>query len=385
MERLSIAIMGLALAGCFPSPKDAGEVESTESDGEASGTASGGATADGETQTDGEPSASDVEWTLELDPGFSVLRMIRTPAGVLVALQGDPSVPMASSEVREYSSSMDLLWSAPLPNAGIGDLEDLGGGEFLAVGVSGESGAYVPTAWRLSCCAAAVSQAYPQDPGADFAWAAAAELRGDGILLVIGRNEDGLEVAELVQIPLALSPPTSVDVLPTWVRGAARTPDGNVLLLGDGGDIDMFYEVGPGGVTEGFGFGGDIGMVGKGDELTLVEFGEDEVSLQPYGEEAWVQVPIPGFAGYYDEFVLDRHTRVGLVHREEDPTGPLVLSEFGDDGVVVRTLALPHQQYDYASARAIAVGEDDAIYLAVGESQPGGGRVEFLHRIAPLE
>lgn len=388
MQRvLTMMIAALVPAACLPPPEDAGEVDPTETSG-ADGGASVTGSDDESSGMDGAPPADvDLDWSLELDPGLWVLHMTRTPQGVLVAFRSDPGAPAPYAEVREYSSTMELLWSAPLPNATISDLEVLGDGEVLAVGTSGGFGELVPTAWRLSCCAAAVVQSYPQDPY--YANISAAALRGDGILLVIHRSgDDGHPVSDLVQVPLSLSPATSVELLPISIYEAARMADGNVLLRGRGhlDSSTFFYEVGPEGVDEGFSFGGAFGMIGKDDELTLMSFAEDVVAVQPFGENEWVQVPVPGLVADDGRFRLDRHARVAFVHGEGDSVGPstLTLTEFDDDGVVARTLTIPHLQYEHADAHAIAVGEDDAIYLAVGESELGVGAAEYLHRIAPL-
>lgn len=384
MQRLSIVMTALALAlgGCLPLPEDAGEVEPTESDGGASGMDTGASgTADDTSETDdGTPAEAELDWTLELTSGGYINRMLRSPNGIVLVLQADPTAPEV--EVREYSSTMELLWSQTLPNAGVGDLDALGGGEYLATGATIMSGTTVPTAWRVSCCSAVASQTYPQE--LDNSSIVVAELREDGIFLAIQRN---LYDATFLLTPPELAPAVTLASPPLTIYNGATTPSGNVLLRIDGGDTDMLYEVQPDGTGAGIGFGGITALVGTGDELTLMTFGEEQVEIQPFGADAWVSVAIPGFNHAYDEFVFDRHDRVVLVRSEGDPGEPttLILTELGEDGVVARTLAIPHLQHEYASSSGVVVGEDGAIYLAVTESGPGEPIASYLHRIAPLE
>lgn len=76
----------------------------------------------------------------------------------------------------------------------------------------------------------------------------------------------------------------------------------------------------------------------------------------------------------------------GLPAGSDEPDGAseLYLLELDDDGTVSRSVTIPHLQHEIIGAAAMAVGEDDAIYLAVGESELGGERRSYLHRIAPL-
>jgi hypothetical protein len=385
-QRLITIIAALGCAACDPPAENAGELEPTESGtGSEAGGSDGGSTvtdaADGSSETGELPPEATVEWALELGPDDLVTRMLRSPAGVVVAVQGDPAAPTPSSEVREYSSSMDLLWSHALVGGGIADLDALDDGEYLAVGSVLAGATSSPTAWRLSCCADVVTQTYPQS--GEHSSIVVAERNGDGILLGI---QDDAPVPYLMQVPLDLTPSVAGDSLPARIYGGATTPAGNVLLRLDAGDVDMFYEIEEDGSGSGFGFGGTTVLVGTGDELTFMTFGEDEVEIQPFGDDAWVTVPIPGFTYPYDELVLDRHERLVLVHHELDAEGPvtLYLTELGEDGVVARTLAIPHMQYEFASASGVAVGEDGAIYLAALEHDGEGASASYLLRIAPL-
>jgi hypothetical protein len=387
MQRLlsMITIAALVPAACLPPPEDAGEVDPTGSDGGThGGEGSGSGGEDGSSESGGVPADADIDWTLEIEPGLSIVRLLRTANGVLVALHGDPSVPEPYSEVREYTSDMTLAWSRPLPNAAIVDLEDLGGGEYLAAGVSGDSGSFEPTLWRVSCCAEVTSQTYPHPSDhADVS----VELRGSDILLVISvlTGSLSLDEATFLQIPLALGPAIDLGTEYLQVKQAARTPADSVLLLVEAGDADMLSDYGPAGYTGGYGVGTRMVLVGKGDELTVMSLLEDEVAIQAFGDDEWVSVPIPGFAAYYDAFAVDRHERVVLVHMEDDGEGSSShLVEFDDAGVVVRSLTLPHVQHDHSNAQLVAVGEDDAIYLGVTEGTPGVGTAQYLHRIAPL-
>ena len=381
---LPVVITALCPVACLPPPEDAGQVDPTESDDAGGETMSTGEGDESSGTSGAPPPEADIEATVELEPDLFIVRMMRTQDGVLVALMGDPVE--GYYEVREYSTSLELLWSLPMPGATITDLEDLGGGEVLAVGSSDTPGGWSPTAWRISCCSAPVSQQYPQD--IDESSIIGAELRGDGLLYAIqgaGRS------TVLVEVPMALAPTTEVELLDDVVYDAVRTPAGTVLLRVDAGDGDLFYEVETDGIHGGTGYGGYGGltiMVGKGDDLTFMTFGEEEVAIMPYGGDGstWVEIPIPGFVADYDAFTADRYERLVVVHGESDgdEASPLVLTEFADDGTTARALSIPPVQYDRVSPMLVAVGEDQAIYLATSENDAGVPGRGYLHRIAPL-
>jgi hypothetical protein len=395
MQRPLLVMITVALgsAACLPPAEDAGQVDPTESDGtdgEATSTSAG----DESSGNDGAPPVDAAfEWTLELEPDLFVVGMVRTPDGILVSFQSDPSLPEPYAEVREYSSSMELLWSQPLPSASVWELEVLGDGEFMVAGLSGESGSFQPTVWRLSCCSEMTSQTYPHE--SEYPWVTGADLHEDGLLLAIN-VDTGIEPwateTTFLQIPLELGPATELGTASIDVRQTARASSGVVVLLVTGGNVsDSLSELGPGGPDgHSYGIGQRMVLVGKGDELTVMSLLEDEVQIQPFGgrdgliDGEWVSVSTPGFAAYYDTFVVDRHERVVLVHHEDEPDGSnLSLVEFDDDGVVARSLIIPHL-HAFASSTAVAVGEDDAIYVAVSESDLEGSSAQYIHRIAAL-
>jgi hypothetical protein len=188
-----------------------------------------------------------------------------------------------------------------------------------------------------------------------------------------------------MQASLELDPSSPLGPFDFTVLDGARTPSGNLLLqASEGGAAYLLYEVEPDGTGSGYGPGQLTTLVGSGDDLTLMTFGPEQVAIQPYAGGAVVPVAIPGFA--FETSVADRRARFAIAHEEYDPAGSSTahLTEFDEDGVVARTLVIPRFQYDYASPSAVAVGEDDAIYLAVHESEPGGLHATYLHRIAPL-
>lgn len=396
MRRPLLVMITAALgsAACLPPAEDAGQVDPTESTdigGEPTSTGMG----DESSGNDGAPPTDAAfEWTLELEPDLYLLYMVRSPDGILVSFQSDPSLPEPYSEVREYSSSMELLWSQTLPNAGVSDLEVIGDGELLVAGLSGAT--FEPTVWRMSCCSEMTSQIYPHD--SEHAWIAGADLREDGLLLAIrvdGSPSDPFSTTTtFLQIPLELGPATDLGTGTLDVRQTARGPLDTVVLLVDSGtSSDSLSEVGPAGFDgSGYGIGQRLLLVGKGDDLTVMSLLEDEVRIQPFGgieglsEGEWASVSTPGFAAFYDEvFAVDRHERVVLVHSEEELDGSTMsLVEFDDDGVVARSLIVPHLQHAFAGAGPVAVGEDDAIYVAVVESDREGSSVQYIHRIAPL-
>ena len=380
MKRTTLLMTWLGSVACLPPAEDAGQIDPTES-GDAGGTT---ASSDESSGTNGvtPPVGADIEATLELGSDHAIVRMIRTQNGVLAAVQSFAPGDIGA-EVREYSPSLELLWSVPLPGASVYDLEDLGGGEFLAVGSSATPDGESPTAWRISCCHDPVSQQYPQDP--DYAWIIAAEPRGDGLLLAI---VSGFQDAVLLQVPLALAPATEVDLVDAIVYDAVLTPQDTVLLRVDGGDGDLFYEVEEDGLHGGTGYGERTILLGKRDDLTFMRFGEGEVAIMPYGGSGsdWVEIPTPGFVASYDEFTADRHERLVIVHGETDvdDVSPLALVEFDDDGTTARTLGIPPVQYERIGLPVVAVGEDQAIYLGTSEHDEGGQGMGYLHRIAPL-
>lgn len=382
MQRTTLVMTLLGSAACLPPAEDAGQVDPTES-GSAGDTVATTAPSDETSGADDAPPPgdADIESSIEIEPELRVVHMIRAPDGILVALAGEAAEPGSYySEVRAYSSSLELSWSQQLPDALISDLEDLGGGEYLAAGSSGAD--LDATLWRLSCCGESSSHTYLQ--GTPNLWVVGADLHGDGIFLAVG----GLEQTALLHVPLELGPATDLGTEHQWVYQSASTPSGTVLLRVDAGDFDGLDEIGPDGPLGGFAIDERSALVGKGDELTLMSFDEDQVAIQPFGEEGdeWVTVPTPGFAAYYDDYVVDRHERVVLIHREDEPDGSssATIVEFDDDGVVARTLGVPRLQYDGVYPNVVTVGEDHAIYVALTEQTPDVGSVQYIHRIAPL-
>lgn len=382
MQRTTLVMTLLGAAACLPPAEDAGQVDPTESGSAGDGAAT---TAAGDESSGGDgappPGDADLDATIEIEPNLSVVHMIRTSDGILVALAGDTGGPGSYySEVRAYSSSLELSWSQQFPGALISDLEDLGGGEYLAAGSAGME--LAATLWRLSCCSESASQAYLQ--GTPNVWVVGADRLGDGIFLAVG----GQDQTALLHVPLELGTATDLGTEHQWVYQTASTPAGTVVLRVDAGDFDGLDEIGLDGPMGGFAIDPGSALVGKGDELTLMSFDEDRVEIQAFGEEgdAWVTMPTPGFAAYYDDYVVDRHERVVLIHREEEPDGSAsaTLVEFDDDGVVARTLRVPHLQYDGMTLDVVTVGEDHAIYLALTEQTPDADRVQYIHRIAPL-
>lgn len=386
MRRPFILMLAALLpTACLPPAEDAGEVDPTESDGGTQGgEGSSSGAGDDASESGGVPADVDIDWTLEIEPGLAIVRLLRTPDGVLVALQGDPAAPEPYAEIREYRADMSLAWSQPLPNASVVDLEDLGGGEYLAAGTSGSSDSAEPTLWRVSCCAEPTSQVYPHP--SDYGLVSV-ELRSDHILLMVTvlMGSLSLDEATFLQIPLDFGPAIDLGTEYMTLKHAARSSTDSVLLLVQAGDFDMLSDYGPEGYMGGYGELGRMALVGKGDELTVMGLLEDEVVIQPFGADEWVTVPTPGFAAYYDGFAVDRHERVVLVHMEDEGDGTTShLVELDDAGVVVRSLTLPHVQHDNSSAEIVAVGEDQAIYLAVSEYASGVGGTQYLQRIAPL-
>lgn len=388
MQRSSILITSLALTACLRLPE--GE-DLTDSGGSGTGASDAegtdpGATdaADGTTEADDPPAGADIDWSLELGSGLSVFTMLRSPAGVVVVLQGDPYPETIHAEVVEVSSSMESLWSKTLAHAWVSDIEALGDGEYVLGGSAQADpmGPTLPTAWRLSCCAEVVGQTYPQETD-EPAWVSVAAPHGDEILLVI---DHGQSSATFLHAPAALYPTTALGSVDFAVHVGARTQSGSVLLAGsrDGNDR-LLYEVEPDGAGAEQGLGQPTALVGSGDDLTLMTFAAEQVGIRPYAGGAEVPVTIPGFDD--EEYTpAARRERIVLAYRQVEPAGGTTthVAEFDDDGALVRTLALPRLQHDYAAPTAVEVGEDDAVYVAVGESEPAGGRVVYLHRIAPL-
>lgn len=385
MQRTNTLITCLALTACVPLPKDAGWVEEPTDTGTAGASDTDAeATADAATETDGAPAEADIEWSLQIDGGRGIFALERAPEGVAAVLQGDPQI-IDDTELVAISTTMDPLWSVTLSYATIHDLDVLGGDEYLVVGASsGSAGGDVnPTAWLYHCCDDLWIQPHPQPTGGPAAIIAAVS-HSDGIFMVI---DDGELPTSFVQTePHALAPTSLEGSLDMRVLDASRTPGGNVLLqASEGGDAHLLYEVEHDGTGSGWGNGQLTTLVGEDDGLRLMTFGNQEVAIEQLAGGPVVPVPIPGFS-QQRAFVADGRVRFAFAHDQEDPAGgsTVHLTEFADDGVVARTLALPHQQHPYATPTAIAVGEDDAIYLAVAEHDGANQTTTWLHRIAPL-
>lgn len=200
--------------------------------------------------------------------------------------------------------------------------------------------------------------------------------------------DDGEVPASFVQTePHTLAPASFEGSLDMRVLDASRTPGGNVILqASEGGDAHLLYEVEHDGTGSGWGPGQLTTLVGEDDGLRLMSFGNEEIAIEELAGGPVVPVPVPGFSPQR-AFVADGRVRLVFAHDQEDPAGgsSVHLTEFTDDGQVSRTLVLPHPQHPYATPTAIAVGEDDAIYVAVAEHDGGGQATTWLHRITPLE
>jgi hypothetical protein len=378
MQRTLILALALGPAACLPPPQDAGDVDPTGSAGPGGATVSDGS-ADGGTETQGAPTHADVEWSLVLPSDAPIHRMIRSPQGVVAVMQGD------DAEVVEISASMDELWSVTLDQGHVLDLDALGDGGYVLAGSSAPPPANVPvpTAWTLSCCGASTGQA--EHPAlAPDSFLVGKPLAG-GLYLVI---EHGSAPAGFMHSPLEPGPALSEGELLFAVIKGTVTPAGSVLLSAtEGGDPKWLYQVEPDGSGDWYGADGFTSFVGSGADLTLVRYGNDHmIGIRPYAGGSAVWVPVPGFD--YSNIYLARHEHIVAVYLSDEPEydGIVRMTEFEDDGTILRTVIIPNVQ-DPPMLTAVAVGEDGAIYVAVRE----GVMVDeslgtaYLHRIAPLE
>lgn len=373
VRRSFFLVLSLSTLACLPPPQDAGEVDEP--------TGSSGQLPPDETST-GDPtntsgdSVDEPEWSLELEPGTTINQMVRSPSGVVLVLQSDPTAPEAT--VMEISSTMDPLWSIDLPTAWVSDLAALDDGTYVMAGVSAPLGTPVPTAWRLSCCGN-LDQAVEFPTGDELSGFVVSQPLAEGLLLA---HSNGTQT-EVMRTTLDLVTQWS-STLPFYAHGGAPTSTGTVLLAGtEGGSATLIYEIEADRPGLGMSNGQNQYPVGAGPELVLMTAGYEQVWFQPHDGGAVVAVPLPGFTGF--EYVADRKERFGLAFSVTEDTGSTAhVAEFAADGAVLREVVVPPLSLDYVTASAIVVGTDDAIYLGTYEITPGNSVIPRLYRFAPL-
>lgn len=381
MRRLTILLLSLGATACLPPPQDAGEVDES-SDG--SGGGPGGDSGTGETmgdptettdpsETTGDPGMG-AEWSLELEPDTTSFLMVRSPNGVVLVLQSDPSAPEAT--VMEISSSMQQLWSIDLPTAWVSDLTALDDGTYVLAGTSAPAGTVLPTAWRLSCCGN-LDLAVEFPAGDEPSGFMVAQPLAEGLLLA---QSDGMET-EVMRTTLDLVPEWSA-TLPFYAYGGAPASAETVLLAGLEGTAHLLYEIGADGPGVSWSDGQSHYPVGTGEDLVLMTPGFEQVWFEPHDGGDVVAVSLPEFTDF--EYVVDRRERFGLAFRITEESGSIVhLVEFDAAGTVFRDIVVPPDSSDHIAASAVAVGTDDAIYLAVYEVSPGTVTIPRLLRFAP--
>lgn len=363
------------MPACLPLPEDAGEVD--EPTGSSGQLPPDETSAGDPTDTSGDP-ADESEWSLELEPGTTIMQMVRSPSGVVLVLQSDPIAPAAT--VMEISSTMDPLWSIDLPTAWVSDLAALDDGTYVMAGTSAPMDTTVPTAWRLSCCGN-LDQTVEFPANDELSGFVVSQPLADGLLLA---HTNGAQT-EVIRTTLDLVTQWS-DTLPFFAWSGAPTSTGSVILAGsEGGAAHLIYEIEPDGPGLGVGNGQNQAPVGAGPELVLMTAGYEQVWFEPHDGGAVVAAALPGFTGF--EYVADRKDRFGLAFSVTEDTGSTAhVAEFGADGAVLREFVVPPLALDYVTPSAVAVGDDDAIYVATYEVTLGGGAavIPRLYRFAPL-
>ncbi len=381
---MSVIIAALASTACLPPAQDAGEAESTGVGDGGLGSSDTHEDTDEATRgsegTDGGatgtvPADPSVDWSLELDSTVSIHRMIRSPAGVVAVLQGEDS-----AELVEVSAGMEIWWSRDLFDSWVADIEALGGGTYVLAGHNVMVDVPVATAWRMSSGDPGYTVSSPLGAAMPGAFVVL-EPHGDGFFVAF---DDGSPTAGFMRLTGDLTIPTELEPQGFRVLDGEVTSMGNVLLqASEGGGADLLYEVAVDGTGSGYGPGQRTMLVGEGEDLTLLTFGNEQLGIQAYDGGAVVPVAVPGLS--LESFAVDRRERFAFAFRMEEAGGSTVhVTEFDETGAVLRELVLPSLYHDQASPTALAVGADDAIYVAVAEDDGAGANATVLHRIAPL-
>jgi hypothetical protein len=303
-----------------------------------------------------------------------------SPDGVVAVREAE--APVTSADVLAWSPDLQPQWSTPLPEAAVGDIDAWDEGGYLLAGSSTSGDMRVATAWRLSAAGAVeLVQTYPQEAPLPSSLAVAERQAGQVVLAI----DHGPELAKLLYASLDLVPTSAplADPQDELPGGNALTPSGAVIMEATSDGNSYFIEV-MGSVVLGYDLPGIPTFVGSGSGLRLVSFGFDRITLSGYATDPMlvtgVDVDIPGLQR--DGLLMARGSRVVVVDGAN--AGDVRVTEIDDAGVVVRQLSIEPLEGSDAVATAVTVGYDEAIYVAVRESEPGGSHTSFLHRIAPL-
>lgn len=356
MQRTILVMAILGSPACLPSSKD-GDDSSSEPI----------------------PAEPGVEASVELGEG-TVRLLTPSPDGV-VAVR-DAEAPAVAADVLAWSSDLQPQWATPFPGSSIADLDAWDEGGYLLAGSSIAAKTRVATAWRLSAVGAVeLVQTYEQQAPVPSSIAVAERQAGQVFLAI----DYGTELASFIHASLDLVPTASplADPQDDLPGGHALTPGGAVIMEATSDGNSYFIEV-MGNAVLGYDLPGIPTFVGSGSGLRLVSFGFDRITLSGYATDPMlvtgVDVEIPDLQR--EGLLMARGSRVVVVDGAN--AGDVRVTEIDDAGVVVRQLSIEPLQWSDSVATAVAVGHDDAIYVAVRESEPGGSHTSVLHRIAPL-
>jgi hypothetical protein len=375
MQRTLTTMLALGSAACLPHPKDAGEVDPTGSTDGATSSDSADAgssndSADGSTGAAG----PGVEESLEL--GSSRVRLLTpSPDGVVAVLEPVPAG--AGMEVVAWSSGLESLWSTPLADVEVTDVDELDEGGYLVAGSSGG----VATTWRLSAGGAVeLTQSYLVEAPLPSSVAVAERVGGQVFIAITS----GAESSAFLYVSLDLVVSDTMGGPEDTIRGNhAITPNGAVIMNATSDDDPLFWEVTDHTVL-GYSLPGIRDFVGSGGGLRLVSFGADRITLSGYVTEpallSGVNVEVPALQR--EGLLMARGSRVAVI--DGAGAGDVRVTEIDDAGVVVRQLSIEPLAWSDAVATAVTVGHDEAIWVAVLESEPGGAQTSFVHRIGPL-
>jgi hypothetical protein len=370
-------------SGCPADAKNAGIVESTDG--------STGAATETDADTDSASPSTDIDWTVDLE-GASRL-MLGTADGVIVVES------VEGARVTEYAADMSVLWSVDIPDAEVLDINPLGDGYVLGGCTSTEVAPShcLATAWRLSCCGAIEqTEFFPPDVAEDSTRIVVAEPHAGGLLLVRGYDDDTATHFIRTDLDLVQEWVVAEDIL---VRDGALTPAGDIVVFGThyAGTLNVEWVLRE---LSADGSGSDVIpvaqplLVGSGaDLMVLRNTGLGQVTMEPYGGGVAIEIDHEfGFLGFFHD-IWDRHDRFVFASGIIVPLTPnksaniTNVVEFDAAGTVVREVPIPGVTPAVTNPGAIAVGHDNAIYVAYVEMTVDGGPPETasrLVRIAPL-
>lgn len=376
MRTRYVLLSALVLCACEVPLKNAGDVEGTSSEDTSNGEEDSGAAEGGSTTVDA---------SFALDAGLHIRQLMATEQGLIAVLESAVSTS-ETGPVSVVGLSFDLepMWEVDLGVAGIQGAAPLDDGGALITGFVDPSEAMpIASAWKLSCCGQlAATQTYDSVGG--FGVLAAGEPIADGFALV---RHDELFSSSVLWVDDDLTLTSTSESLPLLVQDSSVGSDGQMVLLGieSAPGPAALIEVDAQAVGDGWGLGGGLALIGRGEGLSILMFDTQELGFRPYDGGAVHTVAIPDLR--QGAMAGDHRTHYVFAQTwNDDDTiqSGSSLTEFDAQGETLRSLAFdPGPASGHAVVTAVAIGPDDAVYFALSEGDYET-LVTTLQRLPPL-